>query len=70
MVEMRWLTVSSVTPSIEGLLAIRNVGGTTIAQEPEEAQSPEMPIAALETGAVDYCLPIKDIAAKLSELSG
>jgi len=55
---------------VEGLLAIRNVGGTTIAQEPEEAQSPEMPIAALEAGAVDYCLPIKDIAAKLSELSG
>ena len=55
---------------VTGLLAIRNAGGTTIAQEPEEAQNPEMPIAALEARAVDYCLPIKDIAAKLSELSG
>jgi len=54
---------------VAGLLAIRNAGGTTIAQQPEEAQSPEMPIAALETGAVDYCLSIEDIAAKLSELS-
>jgi two-component system chemotaxis response regulator CheB len=54
---------------VAGLLAIRNAGGTTIAQEPEEAQSPEMPIAALEARAVDYCLPIKDIATKLSELS-
>jgi chemotaxis response regulator CheB len=55
---------------VAGLLAIRNAGGTTIAQEPDEAQCPEMPDAALDAGAVDYCLPIKDIAAKLSELSG
>jgi two-component system chemotaxis response regulator CheB len=54
---------------VAGLLAVRNAGGTTIAQEPEEAQSPEMPIAALEARAVDYCLPVKDIAAKISELS-
>lgn len=54
---------------VAGLLAIRNAGGATIAQEPEEAQCPGMPEAVLATGAVDYCLPIKDIAAKLSELS-
>ena len=54
---------------VAGLLAIRKAGGTTIAQEPEEAQSPEMPIAALKAKAVDFCLPIKEIAAKLSELS-
>ncbi len=49
---------------VAGLLAIRNAGGTTIAQEPEEAQCPGMPEAVLAAGAVDYCLPIKDIAAK------
>ena len=54
---------------VAGLLAIRKAGGTTIAQEPEEAQNPEMPLAALEARAVDYCLSITDIAAKLSELS-
>jgi two-component system, chemotaxis family, protein-glutamate methylesterase/glutaminase len=54
---------------VAGLLAIRKAGGTTIAQEPEEAQSPEMSLAALEARAVDYCLPITEIAAKLSELS-
>jgi len=54
---------------VAGLLAIRKAGGTTIAQEPEEALSPEMPIAALEASAVDYCLPIKGIAEKLSALS-
>jgi two-component system chemotaxis response regulator CheB len=54
---------------VAGLLAIRKGGGTTIAQQPEEAQSPELPMAALEARAVDYCLPIKKIAAKLSELS-
>jgi hypothetical protein len=71
-IELGWFrmsTLSQATSRIAGLLAIRNAGGTTIAQEPEEAQNPEMPIAALEARAVDYCLPIKDIAAKLSELS-
>jgi two-component system chemotaxis response regulator CheB len=55
---------------VAGLLAIRNVGGITIAQKPEEAQNPEMPIAAIQSGAVDFCLTIKEIAAKLSELAG
>jgi two-component system, chemotaxis family, protein-glutamate methylesterase/glutaminase len=54
---------------VDGLLAIRKAGGTTIAQEPDEAQNPEMPIAALDANAVDYCLPMKDIAAKITELS-
>ena len=54
---------------VAGLLAIRNAGATTIAQEPDEAQCPEMPNAVLEAGAMDYCLPIKEMAAKLSELS-
>ena len=54
---------------VAGLLAIRSAGGTTFAQEPDEAQSPEMPNAVLAARAVDYCLPIKEIAAKLSELS-
>jgi two-component system chemotaxis response regulator CheB len=54
---------------VAGLLAIREAGGITIAQEPDEAQCPEMPNAALDARAVDYCLPIKDIADKLSELS-
>jgi len=54
---------------VAGLLAIRNAGGTTIVQEPEEAQCPGMPNAALHAGAADYCLPIKGIAAKISELS-
>jgi two-component system chemotaxis response regulator CheB len=55
---------------IAGLLAIRKRGGTTIVQEPEEALYPDMPIAALDAGVADFCLPIEEIAAKLSELSG
>jgi two-component system chemotaxis response regulator CheB len=54
---------------VAGLLAIREAGGTTFAQEPNEAQCSEMPISALDARAVDYCLPIKGIAAKLSELT-
>jgi two-component system, chemotaxis family, protein-glutamate methylesterase/glutaminase len=54
---------------VAGLVAIKNAGGATIVQEPDEAQCPGMPDAALESGAVDYRLPIKELAAKLSELS-
>ena len=54
---------------VAGLVAIKNAGGATIVQEPEEAQCPGMPDAALQSGAVDYRLPIKELAAKLSELS-
>jgi two-component system chemotaxis response regulator CheB len=53
---------------VAGLLSIRNAGGTTLAQEPDEAQFPQMPNAVLEARAVDYCLPIKEMAVKLSEL--
>jgi two-component system chemotaxis response regulator CheB len=57
----------TMNDGVAGLLAIRKAGGMTIAQEPEEAQNPEMPIAALEARAVDYCLSIKGIADKLAE---
>jgi len=54
---------------VAGLVAIKKAGGATIVQEPDEARFPGMPDAALESGAVDYRLPIKELAAKLSELS-
>ena len=54
---------------VAGLRAIRKAGGTTIAQEPEEATYPEMPMAVLGANTVDYCLSLKDMAAKISALS-
>jgi len=40
---------------------IAEAGGTTIAQEPEEARISSMPERVIETGAVDYVLPAADI---------
>jgi two-component system chemotaxis response regulator CheB len=52
-----------------GFAAIKNHGGVTIVQDPKEAEYPEMPRNALESGVVDYSLPILKIASLLVKLS-
>jgi len=55
-----------------GTSAVRDVkalGGTVIAQDPTTAQQPGMPSAAIATGAVDYVLPLEDIAPLLIRLT-
>ncbi|PSQ36791.1 chemotaxis response regulator protein-glutamate methylesterase [Halobacteriales archaeon SW_10_66_29] len=44
-----------------GLERIAEAGGTTIAQDPEEARISSMPERAIETGVVDHVLPAADI---------
>jgi two-component system chemotaxis response regulator CheB len=44
-----------------GLERIAEAGGTTIAQDPEEARITSMPERAIETGMVDHVLPAADI---------
>jgi two-component system, chemotaxis family, protein-glutamate methylesterase/glutaminase len=51
----------------EGIRAIRTNGGITIAQRPSEADFPFMPQSAIDTGAVDKVLSIKDITRFLKE---
>lgn len=53
----------------DGVQAVKEVGGVVIAQTPEEAECAGMPMAAIETGAVDYIVPIDDIAALLVRLT-
>jgi two-component system, chemotaxis family, protein-glutamate methylesterase/glutaminase len=53
-----------------GIERIKRLGGVTIAQEPSTAARPEMPAAAIATGAVDHVLALEDIAPKLGELVG
>ena len=48
-----------------GLKALHDVGGFTIAQQPEEAEYDGMPKAAIAAGAVDLILPVGEIAAAL-----
>ncbi len=51
-----------------GIVQIKMVGGTTIAQDPEDALFPSMPQSAIETGQVDYILPAGEIAGLLERL--
>ena len=51
-----------------GLKRIKERGGLTIAQLPEDAQYDEMPRHAIETGMVDWVLPAADIPARLLRL--
>jgi two-component system, chemotaxis family, protein-glutamate methylesterase/glutaminase len=52
----------------EGLRHVKQIGGTTLAQDQKSSVIYGMPKAALETGAVDFVLPPQGIAAKLIEL--
>jgi two-component system chemotaxis response regulator CheB len=45
----------------EGLLKLRNMGCLTIVQDPEDAEMPQMPFAALEIDAADYRLSSEEI---------
>lgn len=53
----------------EGLKAIRDAGGTTIAQDEATSAVFGMPKAAIELGAVDRVLPLDDISRALVELT-
>jgi two-component system chemotaxis response regulator CheB len=52
-----------------GLWAIKSCGGTTIVQEPNEADHPAMPMNALMHNRVDHRLPLEGIAALLTRLA-
>jgi two-component system, chemotaxis family, protein-glutamate methylesterase/glutaminase len=52
-----------------GLLAIKRRGGAAIIQDPAEALFPGMPGSAQRTVAIDYCLPLADIAPTLARLA-
>jgi two-component system, chemotaxis family, protein-glutamate methylesterase/glutaminase len=51
-----------------GIRAIREAGGTTIAQDPATADFPIMPTAAIDTGCVDFVVPVIDLGRTLNRL--
>jgi two-component system, chemotaxis family, protein-glutamate methylesterase/glutaminase len=51
-----------------GVSAIKSRGGTVIVQDPETAEFNGMPEAAVETGAVDFVLPLSEIATVICRL--
>jgi two-component system chemotaxis response regulator CheB len=52
----------------QGLAKIKSFGGLTLVQEPQSAESPTMPEAAISTTPVDRILPLPEIAPFLNEL--
>jgi two-component system chemotaxis response regulator CheB len=51
-----------------GLSAVRRKGGTTVVQDPADAQHPGMPSSALANVRVDHCVKLKDIPSLLVRL--
>jgi len=51
------------------LCTIREIGGITIAQKPDTAQQPDMPVSAIASGCIDYILAPAAIGAKIREIS-
>jgi two-component system, chemotaxis family, protein-glutamate methylesterase/glutaminase len=51
-----------------GIVAIKQAGGITLVQDPDEAFSPGMPRSAVATGKVDHVLPLRDIPIMLAAL--
>jgi two-component system, chemotaxis family, CheB/CheR fusion protein len=49
-----------------GIKRIKERGGLTIAQDPDEAQHREMPSTAIATGMVDWILPVGQMPARLT----
>ncbi|WP_259754906.1 CheR family methyltransferase [Pseudomonas sp. GCEP-101] len=51
-----------------GLSRVKEQGGVTIAQAPDDAEYDEMPRSAIATGQVDFILPVGDMPQKLIDL--
>ncbi len=51
------------------LCAIREIGGTTIAQKLDTAVEPDMPASAITTGCIDFVLSPEDIAEEIVRIA-
>ena len=51
-----------------GLSRVKEQGGVTIVQSPDDAEHEGMPLAAIRTGAVDFVMPVVEMPQKLIDL--
>jgi two-component system, chemotaxis family, CheB/CheR fusion protein len=51
-----------------GVRAVKEAGGIILVQDPNEADYASMPRSAIETGAADFILPVRDLAKRLGDL--
>lgn len=52
----------------DGIAAIKRAGGVTVAQDPTTAEFRTMPQSAIDTGCVDYVLPLGTMGQTISAL--
>ena len=64
------LLTGGMDDGIQGLIETTHQGGITIAQSPDDAYDPILPLNALIKDHPAYVLPLDDMAALLCELSG
>jgi two-component system, chemotaxis family, protein-glutamate methylesterase/glutaminase len=50
-----------------GMWAIKRTGGTTIVQDPNEAEYPDMPLSVLNKMDVDHCIPVSEMGKVLAD---
>jgi two-component system chemotaxis response regulator CheB len=58
------------TDGAMGAQAVKQRGGTVIVEDPETAEFKGMPRAAVDSGSVDFILPLDEIAPIVSRLVG
>jgi len=51
-----------------GLYEVKQWGGTTIVQSPDDCTNPSMPLSALQHVEVDYCVPLVEMPMLLARL--
>ncbi len=51
-----------------GMMAIKRCGGVCIAQDPDDASYPDMPQSVISNVGADYCVPVAEMGALLSDL--
>ncbi len=51
-----------------GMMAIKRCGGMCIVQDPDDASYPDMPQSVIANVGADYCLPVAEMGALLSDL--
>jgi len=53
----------------DALCGIKEVGGITIAQKPDTASQPDMPVSAIASGCIDFVLSPEDIAKEIIRIA-
>lgn len=52
-----------------GMKAIKRCGGTSIAQDPDDAAHPDMPLSVIRHVGADYCVPLSQMGSLLEKLA-